>query len=118
MKDNDLELKFKNVLDFLKEKRKQEKVSQKEIADLLKIKQETYSRIEAGSQKMTAIQLIQIMMFFHENFSVLESIMTDPNYHVKKMTDTYMLQKHIEDCHMLIQQQQRIIDKLTSRERD
>lgn len=114
MKSNDLEVKFKNVLDFIKEKRLQKKISQKELADLLKIKQESYSRIEAGTQKMTALQLLQIMIYFHENFEVLEEIMTD--YHFSDKTEITFLQKHIDDCHILIEQQQRIIEKLTSRE--
>jgi len=109
--------KFKLILDYLVKERKKQKISQNEMAKHLNITQQTYCKIESGSHKMTAIQLLQITPFLKLDYSILEGFLndSDKNENLKKMQnfESNYLQKHIDDCHILIEQQQRIIDKLT-----
>ena len=124
MIDNDFESRFKKILNYLKQTRKRQKISQHEIANYLKINQTVYSKIEVGQQKMTAIQLLQIMSILSVDYSILESFLllppkndfldaTTPDMILQREND--MLQKHIADLQTLIEQQQKIISRLTEK---
>ena len=122
MEKQNITEKFKLILNYLVKERKRQKISQNEMAKRLNITQQTYCKIESGTHKMTAIQLLQITPILQIDYSVLEGFFADSEKNEiqqkKQKDEINYLQKHIDDCHMLIQQQQRIIDKLTSRESD
>ena len=112
--------KFKLILNYLVKERKRQKISQNEMAKRLNITQQTYCKIESGTHKMTAIQLLQITPILKLDYSILEGFLSDSEKNETplkpQIDETNFLQKHIDDCHILIEQQQRIIEKLTSRE--
>lgn len=121
IKKQNVDEKFKMILNYLVKERQRQKISQNEIANLLEIKRETFSKIEAGKQKMTAQQMLQLVLIYYGNIQILEGFFTNPEKLDCDKTELLLYkistqQKHIEDCHILLDQQQRIIEKLTSRE--
>ena len=69
MKYNELDSKFKMILDLIYNERIAQKYTQKDIAEYLNIKTNTYSLIENGKQKLLLLDLIKISRFFEIRFS-------------------------------------------------
>lgn len=121
MINKDFEDEFKTILNFLIEERKRQKITQNEMAKSLNMLQQTYGKIESGTQKMTAQQLLQITRILRIDLKLLEGFSAS-GLNSARTTELDFLQheidiqqKHIKDLQTLIEQQQRIIEKLTSR---
>ena len=55
----------------LKELREQKNISQKEIAEFLNVKQNTYSQYETGKRQLPVDVLIKLAKFFNETTDYL-----------------------------------------------
>lgn len=118
--------KFKTILIYLRERRKELKLSQKDVAVKLKINTSAFNLMEKYNQKMPAEIFLALCCLLDVNWKKISEIwlkgetLGNQNLAVDSIqkNEISFLQKHIEDCHILMEQQQRIIDKLTSRESD
>lgn len=121
MKNKDFEDEFKNILDYLVKERKRQKVTQNEMAKALNILQQTYGKIESGVQKMTAPQFLAITRVLRIDLANLEGFSHHggffaPTTEIEILRhECEMQKKHIADLQTLIEQQQKIISRLTEK---
>ena len=85
MKDNEIEVKFKMILDLIYNERIAQKYTQNDIAEYLNIKTNTYSLIENGKQKLLLLDLIKISRFLNLDFRI--SNILESNSHNSEKTE-------------------------------
>ena len=116
--------KFKTILNYLRERRKELKLSQKDVAVKLKINTSAFNLMEKYNQKMPAEIFLALCCLLDASWKEISEIWlkgeTLGNQKLAadsvQKNEISFLQKHIDDCHILIEQQRWIIEKLTSRE--
>lgn len=85
MKYNELDSKFKMILDLIYNERIAQKYTQKDIAEYLNIKTNTYSLIENGKQKLLLLDLIKISRFLKLDSRISEIL--ESNSHNSEKTE-------------------------------
>ena len=76
METNDIDSKFKIVLNLIYEERIAQKYTQKDVAEYLNINTGSYNLIENGKQKLLFFDLLKISRFLNLDFrisNILES---------------------------------------------
>lgn len=72
MKTNEIDSKFKMILDLIYDERITQKYTKKDIAEYLNIKTNTYSLIENGKQKLLLSDLLKISRFLKLDSQISE----------------------------------------------
>ncbi len=85
MKDNEIEVKFKMILDLIYNERIAQKYTQNEIAKQLNINTGSYSLIENGKQKLLFFDLLKISRFLKLDSRISEIL--ESNSHNSEKTE-------------------------------
>ena len=103
--------KFKTILNYLRERRKELKLSQKDVAVKLKINTSAFNLMEKYNQKMPAEIFLALCCLLDANWKEISEIwlkgesLGNQNLAVDSIqkNEISFLQKHIADCHILIE---------------
>lgn len=85
METNDIDSKFKIVLNLIYEERIAQKYTQKDVAEYLNINTGSYNLIENGKQKLLFFDLLKISRFLNLDFRI--SNILESNSHNSEKTE-------------------------------